>query len=31
MNREIDDDYIRSIQEGLERILEQIMKGETGE
>ncbi len=26
MNREIDDDYIRSIQEGLERILEQIMK-----
>ena len=26
MNREIDDDYIRSIQEGLERTLEQIMK-----
>lgn len=25
---QIDDDYIRDIQEGLERILEEIMKGE---
>ena len=25
---QIDDDYIRSIQEGLEKILEEIMKGD---
>lgn len=25
---QFDDDYIRDIQEGLERILEEIMKGE---
>jgi len=25
---QIDDDYIKDIQEGLERILEEIMKGE---
>lgn len=29
MNRDIDDAYIRSIQEGLKKILEEIMKGET--
>lgn len=26
MNRDIDDAYIRSIQEGLKKILEEIMK-----
>ena len=28
MEKDIDDQYIKDIQEGLERILQEIMKGE---
>ena len=28
MDKDIDDQYIKDIQEGLERILQEIMKGE---